>query len=51
MAPRGGRGGGGGAIGRNLLNGEPLPAKVRVSLQPGDVLALETPGGGGHGAP
>jgi N-methylhydantoinase B len=50
-APQGVQGGGAGAIGRNLLNGEPLPAKVRVSLTPGDVLTIETPGGGGYGAP
>jgi N-methylhydantoinase B len=48
-APQGVQGGGAGAIGRNLLNGEPLPAKVRVSLTPGDVLTIETPGGGGYG--
>jgi len=49
-APQGLQGGGAGALGRNLLNGEPLPAKVRVSLRPGDVLTIETPGGGGYGA-
>jgi N-methylhydantoinase B len=50
-APQGVQGGSAGAIGRNLLNGEPLPAKCRVQLQPGDVLTIETPGGGGYGAP
>jgi N-methylhydantoinase B len=49
-APRGLKGGGAGAVGRNLLNGEPLPAKCRVMLRPGDVLTIETPGGGGYGA-
>ena len=49
-APRGSHGGGDGAPGRNLLNGEPLPAKCRRELQPGDVLTIETPGGGGYGA-
>lgn len=50
LAPRGSHGGGDGARGRNTLNGSPLPAKCRVELQPGDVLAIETPGGGGYGA-
>ena len=49
-APRGAMGGGDGAPGRNLLNGESLPAKCRRELQPGDVLTIETPGGGGYGA-
>ncbi|MBA4070264.1 MAG: 5-oxoprolinase [Gemmatimonas sp.] len=48
-APRGSHGGGDGAPGRNLLNGEALPAKCRRDLQPGDVLTIETPGGGGYG--
>lgn len=48
-APRGSHGGGDGASGRNLLNGEALPAKCRRELQPGDVLTIETPGGGGYG--
>jgi N-methylhydantoinase B len=44
----GGRGGGGdGAIGRDLLNGEPLPSKAEGELKPGDRLRIETPGGGG----
>jgi N-methylhydantoinase B len=50
-APPGADGGGPGAKGRNLLNGEELPAKATGELQEGDRLALETPGGGGHGAP
>ena len=33
------------------LNGEELPAKVSRSLRAGDVLRIETPGGGGHGQP
>lgn len=48
-APHGSHGGGDGAPGRNLLNGAPLPAKCRVELQPGDVLTIETPGGGAYG--
>ncbi|HEU4563964.1 MAG TPA: hydantoinase B/oxoprolinase family protein, partial [Gemmatimonadaceae bacterium] len=35
--------------GRNLLNDRELPPKCRVELQPGDVLTIETPGGGGWG--
>jgi N-methylhydantoinase B len=48
-APRGADGGGDGKPGHNALNGEQLAAKVRGSLQPGDRLRIETPGGGGHG--
>ena len=40
-----------GAVGRNLLNGERLPSKCAGELSPGDRLRIETPGGGGHGAP
>ena len=47
--PRGTAGGGDGEPGRNALNGEPLGAKEEGSLEPGDVLRIETPGGGGHG--
>ncbi len=50
-APRGAAGGADGACGENLLNGEPLPAKCRRELSPGDVIELRTPGGGGWGAP
>ena len=48
-APRGRDGGADGAPGRNLLNGEELPAKCAGELAPGDRLRIETPGGGGHG--
>ena len=48
-APQGERGGEPGAEGRNALNGEPLPAKVTRALAAGDVVTIETPGGGGHG--
>jgi N-methylhydantoinase B len=48
-APRGANGGGDGALGRNSLNGEELPAKATGSLRPGDRLRIETPGGGGYG--
>ncbi len=50
-APPGADGGEPGAPGRNLLNGEELPAKASGGLKPGDRLRLETPGGGGHGSP
>jgi N-methylhydantoinase B len=48
-APQGERGGASGSPGRNLLNGEPLPAKATVDLTAGDVVTIETPGGGGFG--
>jgi N-methylhydantoinase B len=48
-APPGAAGGEPGAPGRNLLNGEELPAKAAGRLRPGDRLRIETPGGGGHG--
>ena len=48
-APRGAAGGHDGARGSTCLNGAPLAPKVSVSLAPGDVLRLETPGGGGWG--
>jgi N-methylhydantoinase B len=50
-APRGAAGGSDGAAGENLLNGERLPAKCRRELEPGDVVEIRTPGGGGWGAP
>jgi N-methylhydantoinase B len=48
-APAGANGGEPGAPGRNLLNGEELPAKASVDLAPADVIRIETPGGGGWG--
>jgi N-methylhydantoinase B len=50
-APQGRDGGRPGAAGRNLLNGDELPAKVTRDLDPGDVVRIETPGGGGYGSP
>ena len=49
--PRGARGGGDGAPGRTLINGEEQPAKVTRQLRAGDVIRIETPGGGGFGSP
>ena len=50
-APRGRAGGRDGDPGRNSRNGEPLAAKCEGRLEPGDVLRIETPGGGGLGPP
>jgi N-methylhydantoinase B len=50
-APRGGQGGCPGARGRDLLDGRPLPGKVRGTLRSGQRLRIETPGGGGFGHP
>src|SRR3989442_1126609 len=49
--PAGAAGGGAGAVGRTILNGAPLAPKVSTLLEPGDVLRIETPGGGGWGTP
>ncbi|CAN5302841.1 hydantoinase B/oxoprolinase family protein [soil metagenome] len=49
-APQGERGAQKGAPGRNLLNGEALAAKVTRDLSSGDVVTIETPGGGGFGS-
>jgi N-methylhydantoinase B len=48
-APRGVRGGEDGARGRTLVNGEEQAAKVTRQLAAGDLLRIETPGGGGFG--
>ncbi|HEY3279990.1 MAG TPA: hydantoinase B/oxoprolinase family protein [Gemmatimonadales bacterium] len=47
----GAAGGSPGAPGANLKNGAALPAKVTLRLAAGDVLRIETPGGGGWGNP
>ncbi|WP_055478512.1 hydantoinase B/oxoprolinase family protein [Sphaerimonospora mesophila] len=47
--PLGVFGGGPGATGRFLVNGEPIRTQARITLQPGDVVRLELPGGGGYG--
>jgi 5-oxoprolinase (ATP-hydrolysing) len=55
-APFGLRDGGSGTIGRNLLRRAgardevELGGAFQIDVQPGDVLTIETPGGGGWGA-
>ncbi len=49
LAPRGAAGGADGLPGRNLLNGQELPAFATIELESGDLLRIETPGGGGYG--
>jgi N-methylhydantoinase B len=53
--PYGLQGGQPGAVGRNLLihDGQPqdLPGKAECQVVPGDILSLQTPGGGGWGDP
>jgi N-methylhydantoinase B len=48
-APAGKEGGGPGACGRNLLDGDALPPKYTGELEPGQVVGVLTPGGGGWG--
>jgi N-methylhydantoinase B len=50
IAPAGAAGGGEGTPGRNLVNGEELPPFASRDLEPGDVVTIETPGGGGYGS-
>ena len=49
MAPLGRAGGADGAPGRTLVNGVDLPASASRQLAAGDVVRIETPGGGGYG--
>jgi N-methylhydantoinase B len=48
-APSGARDGEPGRAGRNFLNGEEIAGKVTRELAAGDVVRVETPGGGGFG--
>jgi N-methylhydantoinase B len=48
-APPSRSGGADGAPGRTLVNGEEQPPKLTRQLRAGDVVRVETPGGGGHG--
>jgi N-methylhydantoinase B len=47
--PWGIAGGQAGALGVNNHNGQPLPAKVSLSVDAGDCITIETPGGGAWG--
>jgi N-methylhydantoinase B len=49
--PAGTRGGGPGSPGRNIVDGDEVPAKVTRALDAGESVTIETPGGGGFGAP
>jgi N-methylhydantoinase B/oxoprolinase/acetone carboxylase alpha subunit len=48
--PEGLDGGEDGAAGRFLVNGRPISEGKKMTMQPDDVVVLETPGGGGYGA-
>jgi N-methylhydantoinase B/oxoprolinase/acetone carboxylase alpha subunit len=48
--PEGLAGGGPGAAGRFLVNGKSTSEARKMTMAPGDVVLLETPGGGGYGA-
>jgi len=50
-APPGRAGGADGARGLTFVNGEEQPPKLTRQLQAGDVVRVDTPGGGGHGSP
>jgi 5-oxoprolinase (ATP-hydrolysing) len=50
-APFGLDGGGPGACGRNLHDGRDVGGRASFDAAPGDVLRIETPGGGGFGRP
>jgi N-methylhydantoinase B len=50
-APRGVAGGENGRPGRNVLGGESVGAKVTRDVEAGTTVTVETPGGGGYGAP
>jgi N-methylhydantoinase B len=50
-APAGIEGGGPGALGENLIDGEPVPAKATVDVEAGTTVTIRTPGGGGYGDP
>lgn len=49
--PEGIGGGSPGAAGRFLVNGTSVSEARKLTMQPGDRVLLETPGGGGFGAP
>jgi N-methylhydantoinase B len=47
--PRGARGGRPGLPGRDSIDGQAIPGKLTGTLEPGQRLRIETPGGGGFG--
>ncbi len=56
VPPRGIEGGEDGATGRTCIEradggAEELGSSDTVDVQPGDCISIETPGGGGYGAP
>ena len=51
LGPPGRDGGEDGARGRTLINDEEQPPKLTRQLHAGDVVRVETPGGGGYGSP
>ena len=56
VAPPGQAGGEAGRLGKNRLiradgSTEDLPHKAVIEVRPGDILEMETPGGGGFGKP
>ena len=50
VPPEGIFGGGPGAAGSFTVNGEAVRTQQRITLQPGDHVSLQLPGGGGYGA-
>ena len=50
IAPKGSHDGGDGLPGRNLLDGDELPAKTDLLAPAGSVITVMTPGGGGWGS-
>ncbi len=48
--PRGAGGGEAGMPGRDFVNDREVPPKLTRSLEQGDMVRIETPGGGGYGA-
>ena len=49
QGPEGLGGGGAGAAGRFHINGKPVHDAKKLTMQAGDVVLFETPGGGGYG--
>jgi N-methylhydantoinase B len=50
-APRGVADGADGAVGENLIDGDPVASKTTVEADAGTTVTIRTPGGGGHGDP